>query len=58
MRAFARRCDAANISQLGCGGAESRGAADALNQLFGVTVFTVNFPIGTATVKINNSRFE
>lgn len=36
----------------------SQAAADALNQLFGVTVFTVNFPIGTATVKINNSRFE
>lgn len=36
----------------------SQAAADALNQLFGVNVFTVNFPIGTATVKINNSRFE
>lgn len=36
----------------------SQAAADALNQLFGVTAFTVNFPIGTATVKINNSRVE
>lgn len=36
----------------------SQAAADALNQLFGVTAFTVNFPIGTATVKINNSKVE
>ena len=36
----------------------SQTAADALNQLFGVTAFTVNFPIGTATVRINNSKLE
>jgi hypothetical protein len=33
-------------------------AAVALNQLFGVTAFTENFPIGTATIKVTNSKSE
>jgi hypothetical protein len=33
-------------------------AADALNQLFGVSAFTEKFPVGTAVVKVTNSKFE
>jgi hypothetical protein len=36
----------------------SSAAATALNSLFGVTAFTENFPIGTATIKVTNSRSE